>query len=128
MTRANVELVQSAVRSVELFWSLLDDDVVLDMRRQPAPGLDGVYVGREAVVRASRQWWGTWTDYSLEAEKIVEAEPDMVLSLCERGRGKGSGIPYERRFAQVWTFSSEGKVVRWEIFPDEAAALAAVGR
>jgi ketosteroid isomerase-like protein len=126
MSRENVELVRRAVQSVETFWALLDDYVVWDLREVPAPDLDGVYVGRDAVVGASRHWWGTWTDYRLEAEEIIDAGSSVVLSVRERGRGKGSGVPYERRFAQVWTFH-RGKVIRWEVFPDEAAALEAVG-
>ena len=126
MSRENVELVRRAVQSVETFWALLDDYVVWDLRQDPILDLDGVYVGRDAVVEASRHWWGTWTDYRLDAEEIIDAGSSVVLRLRERGRGKGSGAPYERRFAQVWTFH-RGKVIRWELFPDKAAALQAVG-
>jgi ketosteroid isomerase-like protein len=129
MSQENVELVQRAVQSVEVFWALLDDYVVWDLREDPAGAtldLDDVYVGRDAVVEASRHWWGTWTDYRLDAEEVIDAGSSVVVSLYERGRGKGSGAPYERRFAQVWTFH-RGKVIRWELFPDQAAALAAVG-
>lgn len=126
MSQENVELVRRAVESVEVFWALLDDYVVWDLRELPAPDLDGVYAGREAVVGASRHWWGTWTDYRLEAEEIIDAGSSVVLRVHERGRGKASGAPYGRRFAQVWTFH-RGKVIRWELFPDEATALEALG-
>ena len=127
MSQENVELVQRAVQSVEVFWALLDDHIVWDLREDPtALDLDDVYVGRDAVVEASRHWWGTWIDYRLDAEEIIDAGSSVVVSLHERGRGKGSGAPYERRFAQVWTFH-RGKVIRWELFPNKAAALEAVG-
>ena len=128
MSRENVELVQGAVQSVETFWALLDDYVVWDLRgdQVPVTDLDGVYVGRDAVIEASRRWWGAWADYRLEAEEIIDAGASVVVVLHERGRGKGSGTPFERRFAQVWTFH-RGKVIRWELFPDKAAALDAVG-
>ena len=126
MSRENVELVRRGVQSVETFWALLDDYVVWDLREDQSFDFDGVYVGRAAVVEASRRWWGAWTDYRLEAEDVVDAGASVVVVLHERGRGKGSGTPFERRFAQVWTFH-RGKVIRWELFPDKAAALEAVG-
>jgi ketosteroid isomerase-like protein len=126
MSRENVALVQRAVQDVQIFWALLDDYVVWDLGEYAAPGLlEGVYVGRDAVVEASRNWWGAWTDYRLDAEEIVDAGASVVVSVLERGRGKGSGVPYERRFAQVWTFH-RGKIIRWELFADEAAALEAL--
>ena len=126
MSRENVQSVERAIGSVETFWALLDDYVVWDLREFPVTDLEGVYVGRDAVVGASRQWWGAWTDYQLEAEEIIDAGSSVVVSVHERGRGKGSGVPYERRFAQVWTFH-RGKVIRWELFPDETAAREAAG-
>lgn len=126
MSRENVELVQRGVEDVETFWGLLDEHVVWDLRDFGAPDLDGVYVGRDAVVAASRRWWGTWTDYQLDAEDVIDAGSSVVVVLRERGRGKGSGTPFERRFAQVWTFH-RGKVIRWEIFRDKTEALNAAG-
>ena len=88
--------------------------------------LDDVYVGRDAVMKASRHYWGTWDGYRLDADELIDAGTSVVLVLRERGRGKGSGAPFDRRFAQIWTFL-RGRVVRWEVFPDRAAALEAAG-
>jgi ketosteroid isomerase-like protein len=126
MSQANVELVRRGVRNVEAFWSLLDDYVVWDVRAYPMLDLDGVYVGRDAVIGASRHYWGTWDDYHLDAEELIEAGSSVVVSVSERGRGRGSGAPFEKHWAQIWTFH-RGRVIRWELFPDKAAALEAVG-
>jgi ketosteroid isomerase-like protein len=125
MSEENVEAVQRGVEDVEVFWDLLDEYVVWVLR-DLVPGLDPMYVGRDAVIQASRRWWGAWTDYSIEAEEIIDAGSGVVVVLREQGRGKGSGAPFDRRFAQVWTFQ-RGRVIRWEILRDKAAALAAVG-
>jgi ketosteroid isomerase-like protein len=85
-----------------------------------------VYIGRDAVIEGSRHWWGAWTDYSLNAEEIIDAGSSVVLLVHEQGRGKGSGVPFEKRWAQVWTFS-RGRIVRWEAYPDKAVALEAAG-
>ena len=128
MSKENVEAVRRGIRSVEAFWALLDEDVVWDLRALPtrALDLDAVYVGRQAVVKASRHYWGTWDDYHLDAEELIDAGPSVVVLVHERGRGRGSGAPFDQRFAQVWTFS-RGRVIRWELFPDTASALEAVG-
>ena len=126
MSQENVELVRRGIQSVEAFWSLLDEHVVWDLREAPALDLHGVYVGRDAVIEASRHWWGTWDDYRLDAEELIDAGSSVVVVVHERGRGKGSGAPFEQRFAQVWTFA-RGRIIRWELFPDKDAALEAAG-
>lgn len=126
MSEENVELVRRSVKDVELFWSLLDDDVVFDLSQFALVDMDSVYVGRDTVIDWSRHYWGTWVDYELDAEEIIDAEPSVVVAVYERGRGRGSGAPVERRWAQVWTFQ-KGRIIRWELFRDKAQALKAVG-
>jgi ketosteroid isomerase-like protein len=126
MSQENIELVRRGTQSVEAFWELLDDYVVWDMREYPIPDLDGVYVGRDAVIRASRHYWGTWDDYRLDAEELIDAGSSVVISVREHGRGKGSGAPFDERWAQVWTFH-RGRIIRWELFPNMEAALKAAG-
>ena len=126
MSQENLDLVRRGLADVHFFWSLLDDDVVWETTGTPVVGLSPRYVGREAVIDASRQYFGTWTEYRLEAEELIEAGPSVVAVLHERGQGKGSGVPFERLFAQVWTFD-EGRVVHWQIFADRAAAFEAAG-
>ena len=126
MAGENVELVRRGVASVDDFWDMLDEQVVWDLREYPVVDLDPLYTGREAVVAASRRYWGTWEGYSLEIEDLVDAGASVVIAVRERMRGKGSGVELERRWAQVWTFH-RGSVIRWEMFRDMAAALAAAG-
>src|SRR5688500_843635 len=83
MSRENVELVRSGVEDVETFWGLLDEYVVWDLRECSVHDLDGVYVGRDSVVGASRKWWGTWTDYRLDAEEFIDAGSSVVVCVHE---------------------------------------------
>ncbi len=126
MSQRNVELVRRGIESVEAFWALLDEDVVWDLGRDPPPDIQGVYVGRDSVIAASRRYWGTWDEYSLDADELIDAGSSVVVVVHERGRGKGSGAPFDRHWAQVWTFR-EGRIVRWELFRDKADALEAAG-
>jgi ketosteroid isomerase-like protein len=127
MSRKNVESVRHGMESAEAFWGLLDEDVVWEMSLEFAlPEFPNRAIGREEVIEGSRRYWGTWEEYRLDAEELIDAGASVVVVVRERGRGKGSGIPFDRRWAQVWTFS-QGRIVRWELFPDRAAAVESAG-
>jgi ketosteroid isomerase-like protein len=126
MSQENIQLVRRGIEDVDSFWALLDEYVVWDMRGFPRLDLDDVYFGRDAVIEASRHYWGTWDQYQLDVEELIDAGSTVVVAVIERGCGKGSGAPFERRWAQAWTFS-RGRIVRWELFPDKSSALRAVG-
>jgi ketosteroid isomerase-like protein len=126
MSEDNVELVHRGMESAEAFWAMLDDDVVWDLRAFPFLDLDPVYIGRDAVIKASRHYWGTWAEYRLDADEVIDAGSKVLVTVHERMRGKASGLPWDRRWAQVWTFDG-GRVVRWELFQDKAEALEAAG-
>jgi len=126
MAQDNVELVRRGVASVDDFWEMLDEYVVWDLRAWPMPDLDPVHVGRDAVIKASTHYWGTWDDYDVEAEEVLEAGPGVVVILRERGRGKGSGAPFDQLHPQLWTFRN-GRIIRWESFPTRADAVEAAG-
>ncbi len=126
MAHENAELVRRGVADVEAFWAMLDEYVTWDLRAWPIPDLDPVHVGREAVIKASRHYWGTWDDYHVEIEEILDAGPSVVVMLRERGRGKGSGAPFEQLHPQLWTFRG-GRIIRWESFPTRSEAVEAAG-
>ncbi len=122
-----MERVRRGIESVDAFWAMLDDYVVWDLRRSvPAPDFDSVYVGRDAVIKASRHYWGTWSDYHVEAEELLDAGPSVVVILRERGRGKSSGAPFDRQHPQLWTFRGD-RIIRWDSFETRAEALEAAG-
>jgi ketosteroid isomerase-like protein len=128
MSRENVELVRWAFTSDPTrFFSLLDDEVELDARRQAElPGAVLAGRGREVVERFCREYWGTWTEYSAEPQDFIDVGEHVVVEVHERGKGKGSGVPFERTHSQVWTLR-DGTLVRWLLFADKAEALEAVG-
>jgi ketosteroid isomerase-like protein len=126
MSEGNVELVRRGIEDVDAFWAMLDEYVVWDLRAWPMLDLDSVYVGREAVIKASRHYWGTWDDYRVEIEELLDAGPSCVVVIRERGRGKGSGAPVEKWHPQLWTFR-RGRIIRWESFQSRDDALEAAG-
>ena len=126
MAQNNVELARRGVASVHDFWAMLDEYVVWDLRAWPMPDLDHVHVGRDAVIKASTHYWGTWDDYHVEAEEILDAGQSVVVIIRERGRGKGSGAPFDQQHPQVWTFRGS-RIIRWESLATRAEALEAAG-
>jgi len=48
-----------------------------------------------------------------------------VLDLRMSGTGTRSGVEVDQRFAFLYTFRDDGKIVRAELFPDIAAATSA---
>ena len=131
MSRENVEIVRSMYRRGDpsRFFDLLDDEVEIDTS---AVGLlpddhSGLVRGKDAAVDYFRHYWGIWDDYVLEPVEIVDAGEDRVLVLHnERGRGRGSGTPFERHWAVLYTLRG-GKLVRWSTFATLADALEAAG-
>jgi ketosteroid isomerase-like protein len=126
MSEENVELVRRGVTSVEAFWALLDEYVIWDLRERPGLDLDPAYFGRDAVIKASRHYWGTWKDYRMDIEEVLDAGQSVVVIFREQARGKSSGVPFAQQHPQLWTFRA-GRIIRWESFRTRAQALEAAG-
>jgi ketosteroid isomerase-like protein len=128
MSEENVEIVLSLYRAADpnRFFDLLDEEVELDFSAYPVPDSQ-VVRGKDAAIDWSRRWWGTWDEYVLEATEVVDAGKDRVVVVQrERGRGKGSGVQLERRWAVVYTLRM-GKVVRFQTFTTREEAIEAAG-
>ncbi len=121
--RAHIEAFgsQDAPRTL----SYLDPHVVLDLSRGGA--IDEVVYGREALAEFMRRWVGTFEDYRYEVERLTDLGSGAVLAVVfETGRGKGSGAPVNRSYANLYTVI-EGKIARMTMFPTEREALEAAG-
>jgi ketosteroid isomerase-like protein len=129
MSQENVEALIQAVNEApenpEPFFALFAENVEWDMSRGPFPLQKKVY-GPEAVREFFRTWAGTFDDWGFEAEETIDTGPSVFVCMRQWGRGKGSGVPVENRFFQVWTFQ-QGKVIRYQGFTDRAEALEAAG-
>ena len=128
MSQENVELVRSFYQAGDpsRFFDLLSEDVELDFSAYPVPD-SRVVRGKDAAIDWSRRWWGTWDEYVLEANEIIDAGKDRVVVLQrEHGRGKGSGAQLERRWPVVYIIRT-GKVARFQPFKTREQALEAAG-
>jgi ketosteroid isomerase-like protein len=130
MSQENVEIVRSMYRAGDpaRFFDLLDEEVEIDASASPPfPDHPEHIRGKDAVIDFYRHYWGTWDEYVLEPTEITDAGENRVLvGHYERGRGRGSGAPFERRWAVAYTLR-RGEVVRVQVFKNRDEALEAAG-
>jgi ketosteroid isomerase-like protein len=82
--------------------------------------------GADSVIEFFREWVEPWEELELDWE-IQDAGPDKALAVIDmRGRGRGSGVPAEMRFFQLWSFRDR-RAVRMEMFWDLLEARRAGG-
>jgi ketosteroid isomerase-like protein len=130
MSQENVEAVQAVYKQ----WAKgnlragadLYDPLVLFIPFPDFPGGETHYLGVERMRQFMRGWMEPWTNLTMVAEGLIEAESSIVIAVCQRAVGKDSGAPSELRYTEVWTFRGH-RVIRVEQFRDRAAALEAVG-
>ena len=111
---------------MEPYWELLDEYVVCDYRSFRLLDAPEVDFGREAVIDMNRRYWGAFAEYSVKAEEYVDLGESVLVVMREQGRGKGSGVPFDREMAWIWTFR-KGRIVRMEPFRTREQALEAAG-
>jgi ketosteroid isomerase-like protein len=92
---------------------LLDEEheLVVD----PSHPHAGVYRGREGAREYFRAWLGAFTERRWEVETVAPLGDDVVVIGREYLRGKGSGVPTERRTAVVHTVS-HGRTIRSRLY------------
>ena len=59
-------------------------------------------------------------------QEFPKAGDTVLVSILYDGRGKGSGVKVEGVFWYLFRLR-DGRVLRWELYPDRAQALEAAG-
>jgi ketosteroid isomerase-like protein len=86
-----------------------------------------VYRGPEGVKEFFRDWYESWEELGFEWE-LELIDDERVLATCHtRARGRGSGVPVEMHFGQIWTHR-DGRFTRMVMYPDAESARRAAGR
>jgi ketosteroid isomerase-like protein len=125
--KRNAELVREGMQS----WSRGDLDATLELidpgivwRPVTAwPGIQPEYRGHDGVRRFWDAFRDPWEEITMEADEIRELDEHRVLTRSHfRGRGRASGVTTEAVLHTVWTIEN-GKLLRFESFTDEQAAL-----
>jgi ketosteroid isomerase-like protein len=127
MPQSNVEIARQAfehfIRTGEPDWEQIDPEVEVYDHDIPDAG---TYRGHNGYANWLADWGAAWSDFSMEAERWIDAGDKVVLVLRMTAKGKGSGVELKRRDAMVSTVR-DGKTVRVDYYNNEAQALEAVG-
>jgi ketosteroid isomerase-like protein len=85
------------------------------------------YCGHAGIHRLMEDVYGYLGPFSGSFEEFEEQPDGRVLVIGRfHGEGPASGVPVDRRFAQVWTMK-DGRAVRVRTYPDASAARAELG-
>jgi ketosteroid isomerase-like protein len=104
---------------------LLDENVVWEVPMFDQP--EDSFNGHAGVAEFFRRWLGTWENYELTIEDVIETPDGRVVTLFrEAGRGRTSGAPVELRVVGVWTVAN-GRVSHYRGYTDREEGLRAAG-
>ena len=140
MSKENVQIVISLQRfSDDLVPRIRDDEVWAQLAKAAAPfvhadceivrvGLPGgkTYRGVEGFRQSWLDWLAPWAEYRSDVEEAIDCGDRVVLLQRSFGRLRGSAQEVRVAPASVYTFR-EGKIARYEVYPEHSAALEAVG-
>lgn len=82
--------------------------------------------GRRELVRIIGEWIGEFDDWREEIDEIRDFGSQVYVVATQKGRGKGSGIEIETRYALLFEVRG-GQITRMTMFSEPAEALAAAG-
>jgi ketosteroid isomerase-like protein len=127
MSQENVEIVTRSFehfeRTGEPLFDALDPEVEVHDHDIPDAGN---YRGHDGFLKWLTDWSEAWGDFSMKAERWIDAGDRVVLVFQLTARGKGSGVEVKRRDAMVWTLR-DGMTIRIDYYNSEPQALEAVG-
>ncbi len=114
---ANVRRVQENYRALArgdlaAFLEMLAEDVEMEFVGSPNGLFAGRWRGREQAGRAIGENFSKVEDQRPEVHSVVAQGDVVVVVAQERGRFRGTGLPYDTHFVQIFTFR-DGKLARF---------------
>jgi ketosteroid isomerase-like protein len=86
----------------------------------------GTYRGRNEVKRFFDDLFQPFEEVLAEPQEFFDCGDRIVVFVLVRSRPRGSSAVVENRIGHLWTMR-DGKIVRFEIFPEREKALEAAG-
>ena len=93
--------------------------------RESSPDRAETRYGKEGLKELFASYMEAFDALSLEPQEFIDAGDQIVVSLHQRVRGKGSGAEVVGNIAHAWTMR-EGAPFRLRIFGDKESALRAL--
>jgi ketosteroid isomerase-like protein len=119
--------VDEGPRDVQQLHEYFTPDAVFDLSTFSGwPGEPGIR-GLDAFVAFRNTWMEPYDDWSYEAEKILDAGTNRVVTIFhQRGKPRGSDSWIEMRYGIVYSVE-EGLISRGQVYATPEEALEAVG-
>jgi ketosteroid isomerase-like protein len=105
---------------LDAIFELVTDDVEFVVPDTMANS--GRYVGREGLRAMRGQWEEAWEEFRIEIGELTEEGDDVVVSVVQHGRGRGSGIETTMAAAHLMRFR-DGQLCGWRLCETRAEAL-----
>jgi ketosteroid isomerase-like protein len=101
----------------------LDDDFEWEARDYLE---DSMRRGPQAVIGFFREWMDAWEELEVDWD-LRELDPERAFVVIHmRGRSRGSGVPAEMHFGQIWTMR-DNRFKRMVMYTDVQQARRAAG-
>jgi ketosteroid isomerase-like protein len=128
MSQENVAIVR---RIYEAFYggdaagalAYFDPEVVIDVSRRLEGGIGH---GRDELNKMIGEWVGTFDEWREEIAEMRDCGTQVYVLAVQHGRGKGSGVEVEERYALVYEVKGD-MIARMTMYSEPAEALEAVG-
>jgi ketosteroid isomerase-like protein len=101
-------------------------DAAMTVYDRPVHPEASVYEGREGFLRFAETDWDAFDEVSYEPHDFVVRGAYVIVSITQRGKGKGSALGVEEDIVNVWKLRA-GKCVELRNYSTIAEALEAVG-
>lgn len=131
MSQENVEIVRGLYeaftrRDTEVPFASYAPDIEWDIARLGHFGVASVYHGHDGVRASFRDVLAVFRDFEFQPLDLKPSGDHVLVTVHERGVGRGSGVVVDRRHYAVWTLR-DGIVLRMWACLDQAEALRATG-
>jgi ketosteroid isomerase-like protein len=129
MSRADIEMLRAGYEAFNrgdwdsVFRHASPDFALRTADRVTNPG---TYRGPEEARRFFEDLFEPFEEVVTEPQEFFERGDRILVLVLVRSRPRGSSAVVENRIAHLWTMR-DGKAVRFQIFPERARALEAVG-
>ena len=129
MSRADIELLRAGYEAFSRGdWEFAFREAHPDLEFVTAGRAmhPGTYHGRDEARRFFEDLFEPFEEVVVEPQEFFERGDQILALVLVRSRPRGSSAVVENRIAHPWTMR-DGKAVRFQIFPERARGLEAVG-
>jgi ketosteroid isomerase-like protein len=130
MSEENMEVVRRMYNAfhggdIEGALSHFDPNVLVDASKA-RPDDVAIGTGHERLIQIVTSWMTAWDEWGEEIEEIRDLGSRVLVLSLQHGRGKGSGVAVEARWAVVYELD-RGLITSMRIYPQTEEALKAAG-